>query len=205
MEETKKKPLGMLLTGLVFALGIFILSCIAIRSARMKDVDFCDDVLFDDATVEAYREGGLHVYTYGLKKRFESVGSNQLLQLKYMYYLPETKQLQVTVKYNTSYADAPSAESIPFDLYLRDGKSEETRDFFYRAGEKGGYGYIRLCFSDIVFSDAEEYTLYVVLPDEDSGEGKLLSKFTLYDATSACALLELTEKNAAALMEAAKK
>ncbi len=195
-----KTIVGKILLWLLFALGIFIIGCFIFRSYKMSDIDLCDDILCSEKTYEAYDDGDFRVYTYGLRKRFESIEANQLMQLKFCYYIPETKQLQVTLKYNTSYADAPTKEKIPFILYLRDEKGNVLEDYFYDCGDKYGYGYIRLCFEDVEKRDNCEYTLYVDMPGED-GEVKNLSRFTLLSSTSAYEETKLNKKIASALLE----
>lgn len=200
-EEEKKSIVGRLFTYFIFALGIFVISCFIFRSYRMSDISLCDDVLFNETTYEAYNSDkeNFKVYTYGLRKRFESVQANQLLQMKYMYYIPECSQMQVTVKYNTSYAHVATEEQLPLRLVLKDEKSNEYNDFFYEFGDKYGYGYIRICYEDVVFTDESEYTLFVY--GDIDGEEKLLGKFVMQDSHSARAEIKLDKKTAPDLFE----
>ncbi len=200
-EENKKRSLPVkILTYSFFSVGIFIISCFIFRSCKMSDAPICDDVLFDSELTEIYNAAPeeFTVYTYGLRKRFESVGENYLLQLKYMYYIPSAKKMQVTVKYNTVYADAPTDDTLPFELVLKNEKSTELKDFFYEYEVKNGYAYIRLCYNDIDVTDTSEYTLYINLPLQD-GTSKQLGKFILQDSHSAYGKIRLTEKNAPAV------
>lgn len=195
-EEEKSSVLGRIFTYLIIASAIFILSCFIFRSYKMSDIPLCDDILCDEEISAAYSENSedFKVYTYGLRKRFESVGANQLLQLKYLYYIPSAKQMQITVKYNTSYAE-PAEEKFPFELILKNEKSEILDDYYYEYGEKYGYGYIRISFCDVEIEKDSEYTLYVYLPKENE-ESQLLGKFILQDANSAYQETKLTVKNA---------
>ncbi len=200
-EEEKKSIVGRLFTYLIFALGIFVISCFIFRSYRMRDIPLCDDILFNESTYEAYNsdKDNFKVYTYGLRKRFESVQANQLLQLKYMYYIPDASQMQVTVKYNTSYAPVATKEQLPLKLVLKDEKSNTYDNFFYEFGDKYGYGYIRICYENVVFTDESEYTLFVY--GDIEGEEKLLGKFVMQDSHSARSEIKLDKKTAPNLFE----
>ncbi len=201
-EEKKKSLLGTILTCCFFSVGIFIICCFIFRSCKMSDVPLADDVLFDSEAMEIYKSApeDFKVYTYGLRKRFESVDENYLLQVKYMYYIPAAKKMQVTVKYNTVYADAPTDNTLPFKLILKNEKSEEMTDYFYEHDVKNGYAYIRVCYNGVEVSDMTEYTLYVNLPMKD-GTLKQIGKFIMQDANSTYGEIDLNKKTAPALFE----
>ena len=201
-EPRKKSIVGWILTCCFFSIGIFIICCFIFRSCRMQDAPVCDDVLFDRKSLEIYNKSPdeYTVYTYGLRKRFESVDANYLLQVKYMYYIPAAKQMQVTVKYNTVYADAPTDDTLPLKLVLKNEKSEEMTDYFYEYDVKNEYAYIRICYNGIEVSDTSEYTLYIHLPKED-GTYKQIGKFIMQDANSTYGEIELNKKNAPILFE----
>ena len=167
----------------------------------MSDIEIADDVIFNDEIMQIYKESpeDFKVYTYGLRKRVESVDANQLLQMKNMYYIPSVKQMQVTVKYNTSYASAPDGKTLPLKLDLRDEENRSYDNYFYEYGDKNGYAYIRISFADVEFSETSEYILYVYL--ERNGEDKQIGKFIMQDSSSACREIKLTKKNAPALFE----
>lgn len=200
-EEEKGSCLGRIFTYLFFALGIFIIGCFVFRSCKMSDIELADDVIFNDEIMQLYEQSPeeFKVYTYGLRKRVESVEANQLLQMKYMYYIPSAKHMQVTVKYNTSYADKPTDDNLPLKLVLRDQENNVYDDFFYEHGERNGYAYIRISFANVEFSKDTEYILYVYY--EKNGEEKQIGKFIMQDKSSASREIELTEKNAPALFK----
>lgn len=202
-EERKKSSTPVkILTYSFFSLGIFIICCFIFRSCKMSDAPICDDIIFDSELYEIYNKNPeeFKVYTYGLRKRFESVGENYLLQLKYMYYIPSANKMQVTVKYNTVYAGVPTDTVLPFDIVLKNEKSEEMSDFYYEYELKNGYAYIRLCYNCIEVTDTSEYTLYINLPTAD-GSSKQLGKFILQDAHSAYSRISITKKNAPTLFK----
>ena len=136
----------------------------------------------------------------GIEERFESVNDNKLLQMKYMYYIPEAKQMQVTVKYNTEYAGDTFGEEMPLTLVLKDHKGNILRDCYFKTDEKYGYGYIRVSYRGVEFTEDSEYTLYVYFKGE-TDTSKYIGKFTMQDANSAYAPLKLTKKNAPELIK----
>lgn len=200
MYEEEKRPLWWrILAYLFYALGVFIIGCFVFRSCKMSDTALCDDVIFNEEIMQAYEKNPeeFKVYTYGLRKRVESVEANQLLQMKYLYYIPSVKHMQVTVKYNTSYAPEASDNSLPLGIVLRDSNNNVYDDYFYEHAEKDGYAYIRISFSNIEFTDESEYTLYVYMTK--NSEEKQIGKFIMQDSNSAYREIKLTKKNAPAI------
>jgi len=183
-DEPKKRSLiGTILYSLFFGLFIFIMSSFIINSCRMHDHEIADDIIFDENTKNAYEKGteNFKVIEYGLKdKRFASVQANQLLQLKYLYYIPSANQAQLTIKYNTSYAEPASDTSIPFDIVLKDKNGIEMTDYYYEHAEKDGYAYIRMAWNNVEFSDKSEYTLHIEL--EKDGKQIVDESFLLQHA-----------------------
>lgn len=196
-EENKKKSvIATVLYAIFFSVFIFIMSSFAINSCKMSDHEIADDVIFDETTKRVYEESkdNFKVLMYDIEKRFEAVEANQLLQLKYFYYIPEAKQMQLTIKYNTSYAPAPTENSLPFDISLKDHSGSDNNNYFYEAAEKQGYGYIRMCWNDIEFSDSSEYTLYIY--QEVDGESKKRGHFLMQKPTTAYKEMRLNKDNA---------
>lgn len=195
-ENTKRSIVGTILYALFIGVFIFIMSCFMINSCRMSDSDIADDVIFDDITKEIYEadKENFEVRVYNIEKRFEAVEANKLLQLKYFYYIPEADQMQLTIKYSTDYAAAPTKESIPLIITLKDHTGKIISDTFYECDEKQGYGYIRMAWNGVVFSDESEYTLFV----DQEKDGKIVHRgtFLMQRAGTASEKVKLTKKNA---------
>ena len=196
-EENEKKSIPRtVLTFLFLFLFIFIMSSFIINSCRMSDHEIADDVIFDTKTKDAYNSDkeNFTVRVYNIEKRFEAVEGNQLMQLKYFYYIPSTNQMQLTVKYNTSYAATPTNDSIPFELLLKDQSGKTYNDYFYECAEKNGYGYIRVCWNEVEFLDKSEYTLLI----NQNKDGKMVSRgaFLMQKPSTAYEEIKLTKKNA---------
>jgi len=195
-ESTKKSPVGMILYAIFFAIFIFIMSSIIFNSCRMSDHNIADDIIFDDMTKRVYEDSkdDFTVLMYDVEKRFEAVEANQLLQLKYFYYIPDAKQMQLTIKYNTSYAAAPTKQAIPFEILLKDHEGNNNSNYFYEAAEKDGYGYIRICWNNIHFDENSEYTLYI--NQEVDGKVKERGRFLMQKPSTAYKKMRITKKNA---------
>ena len=195
-EESKKSIVGLIFKGLFYAAFIFIMSSVIFNSCRMSDSDICDDVIFDDTTMTAYKSDpdSFMVEAYDIEKRFEAVDANQLLQLKFFYYIPSANQMQVTIKYNTSYAPEPAKESLPFNITLKNHKGDELSDLFYVTDVKDGYGYIRICWNNVEFSDKSEYTIHIT--QEKNGKEVNRGSFLMQKATTGHKPIKLTKKNA---------
>ena len=195
-ENTKRSIIGTILYALFIGLFIFIMSCFAINSCKMSDSDIADDVIFDETTKAVYEsdKDGFEVRVYNIEKRFEAVEANKLLQLKYFYYIPEAKQMQLTIKYSTDYAAAPTKESIPLIITLKDHNGKVISDTFYECDEKQGYGYIRMAWNGVEFTSKSEYTLFV--DQEKDGEIVNRGTFLMQKASTAYEDVKLTKKNA---------
>lgn len=183
----KKFSVGRLIKIFIYCVSFAVVACIVIRSIGFKSQDIAEKVIFNEKTVEAYKGKEAVCRQYGMEDFWRSIGANQLLMLDNLYYLPESEQLQVLVKYRTSYAPAPTEDYIPFDLYLVDEVANRYTDFFYETDSKGKYGYIRVCFDGIVLNNEESgekklYNLYVDLKNED-GTAEHLADFPIYDGS----------------------
>lgn len=195
-ENSKKSLFSVIFSAIFFAVFIFIMSSYIIRCSKMSDADIADDVMFNDITIAAYEKSpkDFKVLTYDLEKRFEAVEKNQLLQLEYLYYIPKTEQMQLTIKYNTSYANVATDTSLPFILTLKNEAGEVINDFFYQYDEKDGYGYIRVCWNGVKFTAESEHTLRI--EQEKDGETVSRGLFLIQKSTTASKEIKLTEKNA---------
>ena len=100
---------------------------------------------------------------------------------------PEVIKLLGRLKYRTSYAEPPTADNIPFEIYLVDEVANKYTDCFFETAVKGQYGYIRICFEGIdlenpVSGEKKLYNLYVELK-KDGGETEKLADFPIYNGS----------------------
>lgn len=195
-EESKKSFLRFIISTLFMSVFVFIMCSFIFNSCRMSDSDIADDVIFDDKTDEVYKSSpdDFEVYTYDIEKRFEAIDGNQLLQLKYLYYIPSARQMQITIKYNTGYASPATDTYLPFELILKNHLGDVYEDYFYEFDEKSGYGYIRICWNNVDFTQDSEHILYI----NQEINGKMISRgsFLMQKATTAKEKTKLTKNNA---------
>lgn len=195
-EKQQKSKMSFIFSCLFFAVFIFVMSSFIIRSCKMSDADIADDVIFNEASANVYKNdpNNFKVFVYDLEKRFESVDANQLLQLKYHYYIPSVKQTQITIKYNSSYAKPAAKDFVPFEIYLKDHNGDILDDYFYEYAEKDGYCYLRVAFNNVVYTDDSEYTLFI----EQNIDNKTVSRgtFIIQKPSTASNVMKLDKKTA---------
>ena len=198
-ESQKKSIIATMLYWLFIGLFLFILCAYIFRSCESSEIE--DDVIFDEITKKAYEQSPdeFKVINYGLEKRFEAVEANQLLQLKYLYYLPSAKQMQLTIKFNKSYARPATDSFIPFDLILKDQDGNTLTNYFYEHESNKRYGYIRVAWNDVEFTDKSEYTLHIM--QEKDGKKVLRGSFLLQNGSTEHAEIRLTKDIAPYIFE----
>lgn len=189
MEEKydKRFSFGRLIKIFIYCIAITVVACIVIRSIGFKSPSLAEKVIYNSKTVEAYQGKETVCRQYGMEDFWRSINENHLLMLDNLYYLPESRQLQVLVKYRTSYAEPPTADNIPFEIYLVDEVANKYTDCFFETAVKGQYGYIRICFEGIdlenpVSGEKKLYNLYVELK-KDGGETEKLADFPIYNGS----------------------
>lgn len=190
-KKTKKITVGRLFKWFGISIIVFIYSCIVVRSLVSCDSKLVEKVIYNETTVKAYEgQEELYVEQYPLNDFWRSIGANQLLMIDNLYYSPVAQQMQVSVKYNTSYAFAPSASRIPFRFYLLDEVGMKYEDYFFKTDLRNGYGYIRVCFEGIELtkqtSAGEErklYTLFLEKMENEGGVYEPFESFPLYNGS----------------------
>lgn len=104
-----------------------IIGALIVRTILHSDKSVFDDFKVTDASREVYaEEGELSVLTMGFKHK---TSENGYFSAYSLFYVEETGELQVTVRYNVSalkYTDTESEEDIGFFLMKRVG--EDLRD-----------------------------------------------------------------------------
>lgn len=183
----KKFSAGRLIKIFIYCISFAVVACIVIRSISFRSPSIAEKVIYNEVTEKAYEGKETVCRQYGMEDFWRSIDANQLLMLDNLYYLPESKQLQVLVKYRTSYAPAPTEDYIPFDLYLVDEVANKYTDLFYETDSKGKYGYIRVCFDGIYLTNeaSGEKKLYSLYVDLKNGNGTVthLADFPIYSGS----------------------
>ena len=173
-DELQKKPslFVRILKWLGLAVIIFIVGCLLYRCATHRyEPDVSDKIIMNDEFLSLYNEGEIkpEVRKYGIQKPWVDVLGRQgrLMEFKYLYYIPETRQLLVTLKYNADIVpseyfmlpqsgDSSDMSGIPFMISLRDETEKEYTDFVYETAERERFRYIRLCFDEVDIETGEK-------------------------------------------------
>ncbi len=188
-ENTKKITIGGIFKCIIYCICITIIGCVIIRSCAARNVELVERVIYNEETLEAYGDAPFVVREYPLMDFWRSVNGNHLLQIDHLYYAPPAKQLQVSVKYRTSYAHAPDGQDIPFEFYLEDELGNRFDNYFYETDSRGQYGFIRVCFEDVELRPTDDpqggklYRFYIDVENE-TGAFAPLESFELYDGSN---------------------
>ena len=171
-QAPKKQNLPLkILKWLVLAVIIFIIGCLLYRCATHRiEPEVSDKIIVSEEFLEIYNEKNElpEVRKYGIQKPWVDVLGRQgrLMEFKYLYYIPSTRQLLVTLKYNEDIVptefymlpekgDSTDMSGIPFMISLRDETEREYKDFVYETAELERFRYIRLCFDDVDIETGE--------------------------------------------------
>ena len=182
---------------LCWVLFLLVIGTIIIRCTLSKNDPIVSKVIADDKTLAVYNENpeSFTVQQYPMNSPWVAIQEGRLVEFNYLYYLPESKQLQFSVKYNLDIAENVDEFGIPFEFYLTDESNEEFSDYFFEFKKKYGYGYIRICFNNIELEDITEepdefgkyprkkYTLNILELGEDGIYSELCT-YLVYDGGS---------------------
>ena len=134
------------------AIIIVIVSLLFYRCVSHFDHPIVKKVLMNEAFLECYEELGssLEVRKYGMQKPWVDVYEREgrLIEFNNLYYIPATKQLQISLKYNEDIVPE-NFEGFPFRLSLVDEAGNEYTDFWYETAERERFRYLRVCFENV--------------------------------------------------------
>jgi hypothetical protein len=208
MEKQKNKKNIFKKIFKIFA-GIVIASVYIIILARifvMRDSPIADKVVENEAIVSLCQtDGKVTIERYEITDFYRNVNEGSYLGLSDLYYIPQTDNMQFTIKYNTDIADAPNEQDIPFKLYLTDEDANVYTEYEYITDTRFNYGYIRVCFDGIELIDEgteldeqndplrKNYELYIERKNEN-GEYEEFYSFSLYTGRKGNKKFEYTPK-----------
>lgn len=194
-EENKKLPLAIRIVKWI-GIGIIMLICVLLlyRCVTATNHPVVKKVLMNEAFIEAYENNPkeVRVQKYGMESAWESVGQGRLIEFNNLYYIPATKQLQVSIKYNHDIVKG-EFEGIPFKLRLVDEEGNVFDDFWYETASRERYRYIRVCFEniDLLRDELDENGKnlrhsYIIEIDsvQQDGSYETICKYELYDGDS---------------------
>ncbi len=175
------KKIGKILKYLVFAFILFI-TCLLIwrMCAYSNTPDEMEALAWNSSTAAAYEEYGeaMQLLELNMPDKYR-VAPDGKFSVRAVYYLPEAKQLQLTVCYNDSTLkelDEKFGPSWDLDFILTD---DEDRAYFGvctgTAGQ-GVYNYARFVYDTVDLSELKEIALTVRL----SGSTEQYSAVAVY-------------------------
>ena len=161
---------------------ILVIGFLIFRIFSYEDKSVFDDFEVTEASRGAYEEG-LNVLTLDLKDKHSD---NGYFCAYSMFYVEETGELQVTVRYNKSaakYTDRASTDDLDFRLMVRKEDDSDKKDGRYRGtyyapvsvekkSRYGIYEYRKLVFEGLDMT-AEEFggnNVVVVMTDKSASD-----------------------------------
>ena len=147
--------------GIIAAL-VAVGSIIMIFTSESKSV-LCD-VMATDAAKTAYSSGE-QILCHDTKQELSFDGYMRCYSL---IYIPAERELQVTVKSNVSVYEklgTTAERGFVFKLYDVETGKEFTK-YAEQRESSGRYGYYRLAFSGVEFSDKADIELVMLCPDD---------------------------------------
>ena len=177
-----------------WVLFLLVIGTIIVRCTLSRNDEIVSKVIVDSNTLSVYNASpeDFIVEQYPMNSPWVAIQDGRLVEFNYLYYLPQTKQLQFSVKYNLDIAENTNEYGIPFEFSLTDDYDNEFSDYFIEYKEKFGYGYIRVCFNNIELEDLtkdpdefgkyprNKYTLNILELGEDGDYSKLCT-YRVYD------------------------
>ena len=169
MRRNSHPVLKAVLKALLISLIVFVFGAVFIRSCMRRPEKH---ILFSDKLAAAMEEGPVTVY---YQKPYDSINRNEYGTFQFaisdFYYIPDTKQLQVTLRYNLKtleeakdkygLPEVPTDDCFAYSLLFEDG--ERITSYSYSSYKSGRYRFIYLLFDDV---DLEEYTLVNYSPQD---------------------------------------
>ena len=153
-EEKKPSAAKKIFKAIAYALIAAVYLTLFIRFFVSCDSAVMKQIIKTDATEEIYREkGDVDIRQYEIRNWYKSIDDGKISSLDNLYYFPETKNLQVSVKFNKKILADPdrtySSENLPFAFYLEDETLKTYSDYTAVYDERYSFGYIRLNFSGV--------------------------------------------------------
>ena len=199
-EENKKQHIAVrIIKWIGVGVIVLIVALLFYRCATHADHPIVEKVLMNDAFLDLYDVGGRQpeVRKYGMQKPWVDVYEREgrLIEFNNLYYIPATRQLQISLKYNNDIVPE-NFEGFPFRLSLVDENENEFSEFWYEKAQKERYRYLRVCFENIDIETGEtdengnkkRHTYYIkmdiIQPDGSYDYLCMEGKHLIYDGES---------------------
>lgn len=201
MRENSHPVLKTVLKALLIALIVFVFGAVFIRSCARRPEKH---ILYSDRLAAEMEKGNVTVL---YQSPYDSINRNEYGTFQFsisdFYYIPATKQLQVTLRYNVkTLQDAqkkygldktPEDDCFAYSLLTEDG--ERIDSYGYSSYKSGRYRFIYLLFDNV---DLDEYTLVNYAPADAAvtdSSGNIIAHET--DAAGRNILYETDDSGAA--------
>ncbi len=169
MQQNSHKVLKTVLKVVVIALIIFVYGAVMIRSCARRPEKH---ILYSNELKAALDEGDVDIY---YQSPYDKINRNDdgtfQFSISDCYYIPSTKQLQVTVRYNLAVLEdtknkydlkeTPTDDCFDYSLLFEDGTRQTS--YSYSSYISGRYRFIYLLFDNV---DLNEYTTVHYEPED---------------------------------------
>ena len=185
MQKNSHKVLKTVLKTVLIALIVFVFGAILIRSCERnpeKHILYSDELkaaLDSDGDIDIYYQSPYDKINRNDDGTFQFAVSD-------VYYIPKTRQLQVTVRYNLAVLNdvkdkyglnkAPTEDCFDYSLLLDDG--QRLTDYSYSSYKTARYRFIYLLFDNV---DLEEFTAVHYDPSDaaiTASDGRIIAHET---------------------------
>ncbi len=162
-------------------LFIIFMGYIVFRIAMMKDSRTLSDIYATDGAISAFAEDGDGAFL--THRTAEEISGDGYFAAYAMVYIPSSRELQITARYNDSVPNRYLLGSDP-DNYaweLRDADGNVlARGKILDFREKYIYNYVKLSFENIDITDDTELRLFLISEDvnypDDGTDGLLIHR-----------------------------
>ena len=153
-EEKKPSVAKRIFKAIAVCLMAAVYIVLFVRFFVSCDSSVMKQLIKTDETERIFRENGdVEIRQYEIRNWYKSIDDGRILSLDNLYWLPETDNLQVSVKFNKKMLADPdrvyTAEDLPFDFVLEDENLTKYTDYTAVYAERYSFGYIRLNFSGV--------------------------------------------------------
>ena len=168
------KKIGRIIKYICFAFILFITCLLVWRMCAYSSLPAEMEALaWNSTTVEAYEQYGedMQVLELNMPDKYR-VAPDGKFSVRAVYYIPEAKQLQLTLCYNDSTLEALEEEQKekyseyslhepPFNVLLSDDNDRSYIGWLMSSAESGIYNYEKYIFYHVDISDTKELALEV--------------------------------------------
>lgn len=169
MRKNSHPVLKTVLKAVLIALIIFVFGAVIIRSCVRRPEKH---ILYSEKLAAAMETGDPVIY---YQSPYDKINRNEYGTFQFSisdcYYIPDTKQLQVTLRYNRrtlenardkyGLAETPDDDCFVHSLLFEDG--ERITSYSYSAYKSGGYRFVYLLFDGV---DLDRFTLVSYSPED---------------------------------------